>query len=246
MGSLSNLATGSDVVIDEKDTLGGFTPLESALYKMTIDLAFLRPSPSGAIGLNMHYSNKSGDSMREILWIVSGDAKGNNNFYVDRNGDKRLLPGMQIANAITQLTLDKDIGDLESEEKVISLYDPAQSAEAPTSVQMIMDLLGKEVILGVKHNIVDKNVKDTSGNYVPSGDIRHENTVDRVFSADTGMTVAEKRGGNTGADFIQKWEDKWKGVTTDKSTKNVAAPVPGGAPGTAGSATQTPTKSLFG
>lgn len=246
MGSLSNLATPTDIKADTGDRLGGYNPLDSGLYKMKIDLAFLKPSASGAIGMNMHYSNDAGQSLREVLWVVSGDAKGNRNYYTNKNGEKHLLPGMQIANALCTLAIGQDLSSLDTEEKVVSLYDPILGAESPTKVQMITDLLGSEVILGIKRNIVDKNVKNDAGAYVPSGETREENIVDKVFSADTGMTVAEQTGGSGEAIFIQQWEEKWKGVTSDRSTKNVpAANVPGGAVAPSGAAAQ-PTKSLFG
>lgn len=245
MGSLSNLATPSDVKDDTQDRLGGYTPLEGGLYKMKIDLAFLKPTASGAIGLNMHYSNAAGQTLREVLWIVSGDAKGNKHFYVNKKGEKHLLPGLQIANAIGQLAIGKDISELDDEEKIISLYDSAVQSEIPTKVQMITDLLNTEIILGVKRNIVDKNVKNDSGVYVPSGETREENVVDKVFSADSGMTIAERDGGSSEAIFIQQWEEKWAGKVTDRSTKNVpAANVPGASVATSGAARE-PTKSLF-
>lgn len=250
MGSLSNLATPSDVKTDVEDRLGGYVPLDSGLYKMNIDLAFLKPSPSGAIGFNIHYSNDTGQTLRETLWVVSGDAKGNRNYYTNQKGEKHLLPGMQVANALCERAIGKELSTLDDEEKVISLYDPSLGAETPTKVRMVTDLLtkvsGKQVILGVKRNVVDKNVKNDAGEYVPSGETREENVVDKVFSADNGMTRAEQDGGSTDAVFIQQWEEKWKGVTTDRSTKNVpAANVPGGTVNTTGAAAQ-PTKSLFG
>ena len=221
MVQLTNLATPDDVE-EEKATLGGFTALSSGLYKMKIKLAFLHPSKGGALGLHMHFDNNTGDVLRETLWIVSGNAKGNNSFYV-RDGKKRLLPGMEIAKAISQLTLGKDLSELESEEKTVDVYNSDSQSEMPTKVQMIEELMGKEVVLGVKHNIVDKNVKNSSGVYVPSGETREENVIDRVFSADTGMIVQEVQSNASEPIFIHKWKEKWEGKTTDKSTKNVAA-----------------------
>jgi len=240
MASLSNLATPTDVIEDKTDHVG-YTPLESGLYKMAIKLAFLKKSPSGALGLNMYYEDADGNNMREVLWVESGDAKGNRNYYVNGKGEKRLLPGMQIANAVAELAIGHTISELDTEEKVVSLYDSNIQAERPTTVQMISDLLNSEVILGVKHNIVDRNVKNDAGVYVPSGETRDENIVDKVFSAVNGMTIAEQEGGNVEAIAITKWESKWKGVTSDKSTKVAAAAQ---APGAA-VAPQVATKPLF-
>ena len=185
MSQLSNLATPDDVQVNEKDSLGGFNPLKSDLYKMKIDLAFIKPSASGALGMNMHYSNEAGEQLREVLWVVSGDAKGNRNYYEGKDGVKRLLPGLQVANAISQLTLQRDVSELDTEEKVISLYDSTVQSEVPTKVQMITDLLDKEILLGIKHNIVDKNVKNSAGQYVPSGETREENEAVKCFHHET-------------------------------------------------------------
>ena len=246
MDSLNEFATPDDIKVDNADRLGGFQPLPSGLYKMNIDQAFLNDSPGGATGLNLHLSDGKGNQLRETLWIRSGTAKGRQIYYEDkRTGEKRLLPGMQMANAIAQLTSDADFGSLDSEETVLSVYDSASGSEKPTKVQLITGLMKKSIILGVKHNIVDKNVKDGNGRYVPSGQTREENEIDAVFSSETQMSVGEKMGGNSEAKFIHDWNEKWAGTVNDRSTKTPAASsAPGGAVQSPGEAVK-PTPALF-
>ena len=234
-----NLKTDNDIQ-EQGDSLGGARVLDSGLYDMVIDIAYFDKSSGGAMSMNFVFTDGSTE-VKQTVWITSGDAKGNKNFYTDSSGTKQYLPGFNIANAICLLTVGKELADVASttEKKVIKLYNYTEKKELPTEVTMATELLGKPITIGLIKQIVDKNVKDASGNYVPSGDTREENEVDRVFRQSDKMTVAEIKAKEDSVSFYEAWSSKWNGQVRDKSTKVDTGAV-AGAP-----AAQESTESLF-
>jgi hypothetical protein len=240
MSLLANLATTADIE-DEKDSVGGGSRIvESGLYETTIAMAYLQKSKGGALGLFL--TLKAGDKeIKQTLWMTSGDAKGNRNYYEDKNGDKKYLPGFNTANSLCLLTVGKEISAMDPEQKVVSLYSPEAKAEVPTKVDVLVELLGKDVLAGVLKQTVDKTVKNDAGTYVPTGETRDENEIDKFFRASDRKTTAEIRA-QADASFADTWEKKWTGVTRDRASKNITSGAKAGAP----VAAKKPTTSLFG
>jgi len=223
----------SDDVAEDKDVLGGGSfVLESGIYEAKVEMAYMDQSKSGALALKLHFMTSENQLLKQTLWVTSGDAKGNKNFYLDKEGNKRVLPGMSQANHIALLTTGKEIAELDTEEKVIKLYNFDVKEEIPTKVQVITEMLDKDIILGVMKQIVDKNVKNDAGTYVPSGDTREENEISKIFSAKDKRTVSEIKAELPAADFIKQWDEKWTGVTRNraKGGKNAPAGTPVAAP----------------
>lgn len=248
MNMLASLATQDDIAT-EKDSVGGGSrgPVDSGIYNCTVALAYLKKADSGALGLVLHLKTEDDREIRQTLWMTSGTAKGGKNYY-EKDGQKHYLPGFTHANALALLTTGKEISQLDTETKVVNMYSFDVKAEVPTKVDVLMDLMNKEIIAGVIKQTVDKNVKDAAGNYVPSGETRDENEIDKFFRAKDRMTTAEIRAQAEEAVFIETWRQKWEGKTKDraKGAAGGLAGVPklGGAP--AAAATKKPTTSLFG
>ena len=246
MNALSKLVTTDDIA-GETDSVGGSGgPVPSGLYTSTITLAYLITAKSEALGLVLHAKTEAGQEIRQTVWMTSGKEKGGKNYY-EKDGKKTYLPGFLMANSIALLTCGKEIGELGTEEKVVKLYSYDAKAEVPTKVQVFTDLIGKEIILGVIKQTVNKNVKNDAGMYVASGETRDENELDKAFRASDRKTTAEIRA-ESEAVFIDKWADKWTDVTRNR-TKDIA---PGGGkpgapavkPGAPGAG--KPKSSLFG
>lgn len=249
MSLLSGLTIDNSIET-EKDVLGGAGPLESGLYKSTVTLAYLQKSQGGALGLVTHFKTDQGREFRETLWITSGNAKGNRNYY-EKDGEKKYLPGFIMADALCLLTTGKSIAEMDTEEKVVNVYSFDAKAEVPTKVDMLVDLLGQEIVVGLLKQTVDKNTKNDQGIYVPSGETRDENSIDKLFRARDNMTTAEIRAKVEQATFYKSWEEKNAGKTRDRSTKTAGngaarpgAPVAAGAMN--GAPAARPTSSLFG
>jgi hypothetical protein len=88
-----------------------------------------------------------------------------------------------MANSLCLLTLGKEISELTTEEKVLNIYSPDAKAEVPTKVQVLMDLLNQEILVGLIKQTVDKTAKDAAGAYQPTGETREENEIDKFFRA---------------------------------------------------------------
>jgi len=251
MSLLSNLTT-SDEIQGEKDVVGGdFSPLDTAIYKTTITLAYLQKSAGGALGLKLHLMTSAGREVRQTLWMASGDAKGNKNFFIDKNGDKQYLPGFNLANSLCQLTTGQEIAAMDTEKKTINLYSPEAKAEVPTSVDMLMDLLGKEVYVAIFKQIEDKSQKGTDGEYHATGETIEKNEIDKFFCAledHDKKTVMEIQGGATEAVFYNTWEQKWAGQVRDRSkgvSGTAGAPKAGAPMAAAATANKAQPTSLF-
>ena len=241
MNMFANLKTQNDIQ-DERNSVGGGAVLESGLYKCTIGLAYATLAESGARGLVIHAKPEEGRDIRQTLWMSSGTAKGGNNFYIDAKGQKQYLAGFITANALALLTVGKEVSDLEIEEKVAKIYSREAKAEVPQKVPMCVELIGKEVVLGIIKQTVDKTAKnDATGKYESTGESRDENEIDKVFRAKDLMTVPEVKAHAEEATFHETWAVKWNGQTRDRRSKDAAAGKPAAAP----TSSTKPKTSLF-
>jgi hypothetical protein len=240
--SFANLKTDESIQ-EEVDTVGSSGPVDSALYLSNINMAYFHKSAGGALAVVLYLENETGREVRETIYVTSGDAKGNRNFYEDKQGAKKYLPGFNLVNSLCRLAVDKELGDVDTEEKTINIYNFDEKKEVPTKVTVLTPLLGQKVLAGILKVVEDKNVKDAAGNYVPSGETRTINNLDKVFHAGTRMTVAELLANASEAAFVETWSAKWTGVERDRSTKGAVAPA-GGAAANSGTAPK-PTTSLF-
>jgi len=213
---LKNLVISKDVIQDA-DTLpsdGGSKILPSGLYPMTVVLAYMQPSQTGAMGLHVHLKHGNpNNTLRQTFWLTSGTAKGQRNYFVDQQGIKRLLPGMKMAEALSKITTDKSISELETEEKTVRLYDYTAKAEVPTQVNALMDMIGKKVLVGVL-DIVENRRVNQNGQWVNSNERRQYNEVHTLFHP-TGHTVTENDA-KAEAKFHETWRAKFEGKEINK------------------------------
>lgn len=247
MSLLKSLTTKPNIA-DEKDTLGGGRQvLDSDLYTFKINLAYVTQSQGGAMALNLLLKTDDGKELRQSIYMTSGKDKGSKNTYTDKDGNEQYLPGFLQANSVALLTTGKEISELDTETKVIPLYDYTAKAEIPTKVEMIMDLVGKEIMAAVIKQTVDKTKKNEATNtYEATGETRDDNEIEKFFRASDRMTTAEIRAQATEASFADTWLEKWKGKVKNKAkgasgTAGAPGAAKAGAPGTA-----KPGKSLFG
>ena len=251
MSLLANLKS-DDSIANERDSVGGNRLLDTGVYKFTVQHAYATKSAGGAIGLVVNLKATTGQELRQTFWMTSGTAKGCKNYYEDKNGDKQYLPGFTLANSLCLLTVGQEISGLDTEQKVIPLYNPETKSELPTKVDMLMDLVGKEVLAAVFKQIVDKTKKnEATGMYEPTGETREENEIDKFFRERDRMTTAEIRAQAESATFINTWLTKNEGQVRDRS-KGASANGGNNAKGTAGlpagnaaSANKKPATSLF-
>ena len=243
MSALKNL-TSDESIANEKDSVGGGGVLESGLYPSKITLAYVTKSSGGATGLVLAAKTSEGRDIKGTLWMTSGSAKGGKNYY-EKDGVKNYLPGFLLAQSLALLTVGKEISDLDTETKVVNVYSYEAKAEVPTKVDMVMDLVGKDILIGLIKQTVDKNTKDESGAYVPTGETREENEIDKFFRASDRKTTAEIRAKAEEATFAGTWADKWEGKVRNKASGASGSAGAPKASAAAAATTKKPGASLF-
>lgn len=242
MGLFDKLKNTDVKVEDAKDVLGGGGPLDTDVYDATIKLAYVDYSRGGAMSVNFDFETSDGRKLRSQQWVTSGDAKGNKNYYVDRNGKNQHLPGYTLVNDVCMLTVEQALEDCDPEEKTISLYDFAAGKEMPQIKMVLTELLGQKVSLAVEKQIVDKNIQNDAGDWVPGGETREQNEVVKAFHEEYGVTVGEAKMGLKEADFRDRWADKNRGNVRNKSKVGKD----GAKSGAPAAAAAKPATSLFG
>jgi hypothetical protein len=237
---------------EEKDVLGGGGPLDSAIYKAKVDMAYMGESQGGALNVTLHLVTEDKRQIRSTIYITSGKEKGQLNYY-EKNGEKHYLPGFVVIDSLCQLTVGHDLADVaaNAEKKLVNIYNYDQQKEVPTEVPVLEDLLDQEIYVGLLKVTEDKKKQGDDGKYYPTGETRDINEIDKFFCARDGyegMTSAEIRAKAEEPVFFNKWKEKNTGKTVNKAKGAAAGNGKPGAPGAVGTASGTskPKKSLFG
>ena len=212
--SLASLKMDNDV---EKatDSLGSGGVLDTDIYKATIQTIYLGKSKGGAMSATI-IAKLADREFKSTQWITSGDAKGNKPFY-ERNGKKYPLPGYTVIDDLCQLTAGVSLGDAETEDKMVGIYDYDLKKDVPTEVDCIADVKGEVVNIAIQKQLEDKNTKNDAGDYVASGETRETNEVAKVLRED-GATWKEVCD-DSDIVYAEKWLSKNQGKIRDRTSK---------------------------
>lgn len=228
---------------ENQDRLGGFSPLETDVYAGKIKVAYAGQSAKGAHFITL-LVDFGGREYRETVYVTN--QKGENFWYTkDKEKKKVALPGFTTIDDLCQVTTDKTLSEQDSEEKMVNVYDPDLKKEVPKSVPVLVELTGKDILVAIQKTMVDKTVKE-GDEYVPTGESRDENNIEKVFHPEMRVTVVEAKA-NKEAAFIDSWIDRNKGKTRDKRQNK--GDVKSGRPGSSSAPTAVngaARKSLFG
>lgn len=213
-----NLTT--DGLEESEDRLGGFSTLESDVYGFKIKAMYAGQSAKGARSVTFLGVDQSGKEYRETIFVTNRD--GQNYFLNKDDKSKKVpLPGFTIINDICLVVTGKPLSEQATEEKLVNQWDNEQRKEVPKAAPVLVDLTGKDVLLAVKKNIVDKT-KQEGDERVPTGETREENTIEKVFHPELRITVveateAQKKDRTPVPGFIDAWIERNKGKVFDKS-----------------------------
>jgi hypothetical protein len=230
-----------------QDRLGGFQPFNTDIYPAKIKAAYAGKAPSGAMSVTI-MADIAGKEYRETVYITN--KAGENFFYNKQDAKKKVpLPGFTTINDICLITCEKPLSQMDTEEKIIKLYDYDAKQEVPKPVQMLVELIGKDVALGIFRQLENKSVKDGAGKYVATPETREVNLIEKVFHPELKLTVVEAQNGKKLGEFWDSWVERNKDTIRDKREIKDGAGGTAGAPKTAptsgATATQAPKKSLF-
>lgn len=220
----------SDGLEASTDNIGGgsFTR-ESDIYSGKIRMAYAGAAKSGARFVNLIVDLPDGKEYKETVYVTN---KAGENFYLNKsdNSKKVPLPGFTTLDDICLCATGKPLAEQDAEEKIVKIYDFEAKAELPTSVPVLIELLGQDISLAILKVTENKQAKNASGVYEATSETRDINSIDKVFNTDTHMTVVEARNKAEAPVFWDSWLERNKGKTRDKTSKVVGTP---GAPGAA-------------
>lgn len=219
---LSGLTHSDEIEVSGDRAFGGVR--ESALYNDIITQAYLHTSASGARAVVITFESACGSTVQHTIYFTSGTAKGGNNFYIDRNGAKRYLPGYEILNDISRIVAGVTFPESVTDVRTVDIYNFEAEQVIPTNVQMLVDWIGKPIITGFVKQIVSVNKKDATGAYVPTADTREENELDKVFfpeqHAVSPLKTTTEADGNAEANYIHSWSKRNSGKTRNRVSKD--------------------------
>jgi len=210
--SLFGNMTSEGMDVEAEDRLGGFQIFESDIYNTTIKMAYSITAPSGARAIFFEFDMGDGKTYRETTYFTSRTGV---NYYLTENKKKAPLPGFTLVDDICMFATDTPLAGQNTEEKVVKVYDADSKKEVPKSVPVLVDLLGKQVSIGVVRNLENKNEK-VGNEYVPTAETRETNNIEKAFHTDTKLTIVEAKAGKTVGEFWDKWLEKNKGQTRDR------------------------------
>lgn len=203
---------GTSGLEENTDYLGGFSPLETDIYLGKITMAYAGSAKSGARFISLSFAHPAGEYREQIYYTK----KDGTNYYT-KDGKKYGLPGFYTINDLCLITTGEALEDQETEDKMVKVYDPDEKKELPKSVPVLTALIGQDVALAIKQTLEDKTVEQ-NGEWVPTGDTIKKNNIEKVFHPEYKLTVSEATKGMEEGEFWDKWLDRNKGKTHDKTS----------------------------
>ena len=241
MSLFDSLDTSDDIQKD-KDTIGGNTLLDTGIYEATIMKAYAEKSKDGALGLFFTFKSSEG---KEIRWNAYVTNKNGQNYY-EKDGKKSYLPGFNLVNSLCIVAAGNELKKMTHEEKLVNVWDSDQKKETPQKKQVLVDLVGKKVKIGLFRQIENKQIKTDQG-YKRTAETREVNDVNRFFSAHDkyeNYTATEILAKEEKPAFYDKWVEAFAGKTQDRVKPAEVDAGAAGAPKAGGPS--KPTESLFG
>jgi hypothetical protein len=253
----------------EDDFLGGGGVLETDIYPATIKYAYIgKAQNSDARNLTLCLKVGNLELVRQI-WMTNKN--GDVTYQDKKTKETKNLPGFNQVNGLCMLLTSKEVGQMDVEEKVLSIYDYESKKEVPQACQCFVELHGQNIQVAIQKQIVDKTEKnEATGEYEPTGETRETNEFIKFFPEDRLVTISEvahfvkSLGGdfeevlNDGdlgkaiskmeadGDYATKWLEKNSGQTYDRSTgKKEGKAFSGGKSSGGGSSEKKQKSSLF-
>ncbi len=238
---LSNFKLGANTKVEKAaDSLGGGFILDSAIYPFKIDVAYIGSTDYGNTTLCIRYTGIDGNSKAYRETINITDDKGA--FEVaDKQGVMRPFWGFTKANAFLQVVVGKELADMETKTAKIKEYDFKAGGDVMVDREVLTELIGMPVKLGITKNINNKKMKDPTGKWIndPTGATKETNKTHTVFRHTDLLTAAEIERNADEAKFHVKWTDKFEGEVMGK-----VEPITGGAVAGAPGAPAAPAAAL--
>jgi hypothetical protein len=241
---MANVFAGKKIAketIDE-DYIGSGGVFDTDIYQAKIKTAYIGKAQASEARNVTLLLDIGGRELRSQTWV--SNKNGDVTYKDKQTGEMKNLPGYNQMNSVALLVAGKNLGDLDTEELVVKIYDFDAKKELPQSVTCFTELHGETINVAVQRQTVDKTKKnDATGDYDPTGETRDQNEIVKFFAGDKLVTISEvaefiKSLGESFDDVVDNghllkairkvpeeagmYADKWltrnKGQTYDKST----------------------------
>lgn len=203
MSFFTDVSTAND--IEQSGDYIGRQVLNTGVYEAVIKTAYQHESRSGAKAI-AYIFDVDGTEFEETIYFTTSKAKGNKTYY-ESNNKKHFLAGYTTNNDIAQLTTGKEMSSFTSDTKILEIWNSETKKKEKTKVNVIPELTGKAIKLGIFKELSEYNDKTYT-----------KNVINKVFSAKHDKTVAECRAKKESAEFINQWKEKYpKEYVSDKT-----------------------------
>lgn len=238
MSLFSNMQHKQDVE-KPKDSLGGggFVK-ESGVYLAVIELAYASESADGAKIVNLEFKLKDGSTYKERFYVTDNDG----NHVAEKDGSQYYVKGFVQVDDLCALATEKYLNQQTIEDKLIKFYE-YPTGEVEREMPCLVELRGKKVYLAIQKVKAFKRAQE-GGKWVDTAEIKESNNIMKIANVDR-FTVAELMEQKEEPEFMDKWEEKNKDVTWDKTKGKTPKGSGQGSPKSGGLASSAPRKSLL-
>lgn len=240
---MSNIFAGKKAAPDkvEDDFMGGGGALDTDIYAAKIKTAYIgKASASEARNVTL-LLDIEGREVRQQIWV--SNRAGEVTYKDKKTGDDKNLPGFNQINSLCMLVTSKEMGEMDVEELKFNIYDFEAKKELPQTVDCFSELHGEMINVALQRQTVDKTALDqNTGKYEPTGEVRDQNEIVKFFPETKLVTISEvaefvksvgenfddvvsdgniakaiSNMSDEAGNYADKWLDRNKGETYDKS-----------------------------
>lgn len=204
---MSNVFAGKKIAKDtiEEDYVGSGGIFDTDIYQAKIKTAYIGKAQSSEARNVTLLLDINGRELRSQTWV--SNKNGDVTYKDKQTGEIKNLPGYNTMNSVALLVAGKNLGDLDTEELVVKLYDFEAKKELPQAVTCFTQLHGETINVAVQRLTVDKTKKnDSTGDYEPTGETRDQNEIVKFFAGEKLVTISEV------AEFIKSLGEKFDDV----------------------------------
>lgn len=221
--SFTSVKENSTVQAEDNDYLGGSYLKESDLYKVKIDMMYDVKAASGAEAVAFVFKCDDDTEIKQTIYYTN---KAGEHMYASKKpgGPKTPSMGFNLINSLFAVVLGPDTAIPTPQDKEINIWNAEAKAELPKSMPVYTTMLGKEVVLGLLKDRVNKNVKGDNG-WVATNEDQEENSINKFFS-DKGFTSTEMKAKLEVPEFAAKWKAQWAGKVRDRFKPVAGLPMP--------------------
>ncbi len=163
---------------------------DTDIYKAKIKMAYIGKSQSSEAKNITLILDINEQELIQAVWVSNKEDKVT---YINKNTkETQNIPGYNQINSLCLLVAGCNLPDMETEEKIVNIYDFEQKKQIPQSVECLITLHEEYIQIAVENRIIDKTVKnDSTGEYEPNGETRNINEIVKYFPDYKLVTVFE-------------------------------------------------------